>query len=124
MTKFQPPNAQHGAISDRPREHLLLAALIFTSPDAATNRAAMENLRTIVSTKMHSHLADAASGARRAWLRPRSAWVYRPSRYLPARPLLRRRCGGSTRVRESVSGPGAVLWFQDSAIARNSAAPS
>lgn len=55
-TKHLPVNAQPG-VSEKPREHLLLAALAFSPGDPAACRAALESLRRLVAEELHGRPA-------------------------------------------------------------------
>jgi Dyp-type peroxidase family len=56
-SKFEPPTAQRG-ISERPRQHLILAALTFAGATPSDCRAAVEALRSIVDAELDDRLAD------------------------------------------------------------------
>jgi Dyp-type peroxidase family len=56
VSKFEPPTAQRG-ISERPRQHLVLAALTLLGSTPQECRAAVASLRTIVKAELAGHLA-------------------------------------------------------------------
>jgi Dyp-type peroxidase family len=58
-TKFEPPNAQRG-ISERPRQHLILAALTFNEGTTDDCHASIDALREIVRDELGDKIADPA----------------------------------------------------------------
>lgn len=56
----EPANRQIG-ITERPQEHLLLAALRFIGPYVASRRLALEDLRGIVRAELENELADVST---------------------------------------------------------------
>lgn len=60
VTKFEPPNAQRG-ISERPRQHLVLAALSFTGTTPADCHAAVDSMRGIVHAELSDKIAEPAT---------------------------------------------------------------
>lgn len=56
-TEHLPKTAQHG-VTDRPPEHLVLAALTFQAGNPSDCHAAAERLRNIVRDELHGQLAD------------------------------------------------------------------
>jgi Dyp-type peroxidase family len=55
------PDLRQLGITERPPEHLLLAALTFRSEDLATNQAALESLRALVRAELEDKLAPPES---------------------------------------------------------------
>jgi MoxR-like ATPase len=51
------PDLRQLGITERPPEHLLLAALTLRSEDLATNQAALESLRALVRSELEEELA-------------------------------------------------------------------
>ncbi len=61
MTTQHLPRSAQAGISERPPEHLILAAINLTAADPAACHAAMERLRALVRAELHGEIADAAT---------------------------------------------------------------